>query len=152
MTRLPLPPTVPDDDYLLFAPVPVKPRHNGWTSERQRAFIMMLAQLGSVRTAAKSVGKSRQSAYNLRKREGAESFAAAWDRALMAGEDMAIELGVERALHGEERDYFYQGARVATYRRYDNRLLRAALRGLDRRYSRDEAEEMTNVYYRFIGN
>jgi hypothetical protein len=30
--------------------------------------------------AARSVGKNRQNAYALRKRDGAESFAAAWDR------------------------------------------------------------------------
>lgn len=151
MARLPLPPTVPDEDYLCFTPVPVKPRHDGWTAERQRAFVMMLAQLGSVRQAAASVGKSRRSAYQLRRREGAGSFAAAWDRALAAGEENAIRLGVERALHGTERPYFYRGRQVASCRVYDNALLRAALRALDRRWEKLDHGTLMEDYYKFIG-
>ncbi len=36
-----------------FAPVPVAHRHDGWTAERQRAFIEALADSGSVTIAAK---------------------------------------------------------------------------------------------------
>lgn len=152
MAPLSLPPTVPDETWLFFTPVPVKPRHDGWTAERQRAFILMLAQLGSVRQAAASVGKSRRSAYQLRRRDGAESFAAAWDRALAGGEDNAIRLGVERALHGMERPYFYRGRRVATCRVYDNALLRAALRALDRRWEKLDHETLMEDYYKFAGD
>jgi hypothetical protein len=42
----------------------------------------MLAETGSVIGACEAVGISRKSAYQLRARPGAESFAAAWDAAL----------------------------------------------------------------------
>lgn len=35
-----------------FTPVPRKPRHDGWTPERQKAFIEALADTGSVSRAA----------------------------------------------------------------------------------------------------
>lgn len=66
----------------LFHPVPVRPRGDGWTAERQAQFIGMLAQTGSVVAAAQAVGMGRESAYRLRRRPGAAGFAAAWDAAL----------------------------------------------------------------------
>lgn len=68
-----------------FHPVPVKPRRDGWTPERQARFIGYLAQTRCVTTAAKLVGKDKTSAYRLRKRPGAAGFAAAWDVALGRG-------------------------------------------------------------------
>jgi len=65
-----------------FHPVPVRPRGDGWTVNRQAQFIGMLAQTGSVLAAAQAVGIGRESAYRLRKRPGAAGFAAAWDAAL----------------------------------------------------------------------
>ena len=65
-----------------FHPVPVGPRHDGWTSERQAQFIGMLAQTRSVVAAARAVSMARESAYRLRKRPGAAGFAAAWDAAV----------------------------------------------------------------------
>ena len=65
-----------------FHPVPVRPRGDGWTPERQAHFIGMLAQTRSVLAAARAVGMGRESAYRLRARPGAAGFAAAWDAAL----------------------------------------------------------------------
>lgn len=65
-----------------FYPVPVRTRRDGWTIERQADFLGMLAETGSVIGACEAVGISRKSAYQLRARPGAESFAAAWDAAL----------------------------------------------------------------------
>jgi hypothetical protein len=65
-----------------FLPVPVHGRHNGWTPQRQGDFIGFLAETGSVSKAARIVGMSRQSVYELRGRPGGEGFAAAWDAAL----------------------------------------------------------------------
>lgn len=66
-----------------FYPVPgLRRHHNGWLPPRQAAFLGYLAETGSVSAAAARVGMSRESAYRLRRREGAESFAAAWDAAL----------------------------------------------------------------------
>ncbi|HEY7807656.1 MAG TPA: hypothetical protein VIC34_10700 [Croceibacterium sp.] len=65
-----------------FYPVPTRTRRDGWTIERQADFLGMLAETGSVIGACEAVGISRKSAYQLRARPGAESFAAAWDAAL----------------------------------------------------------------------
>jgi hypothetical protein len=65
-----------------FVPVPVRARGDGWTVERQGRFIGLFAETGSVAEAARRVGVSRTSAYKLRARPGAESFAHAWDRVL----------------------------------------------------------------------
>ena len=81
------------DGLLDFAPVPRRYRHNGWTPERQLAFILRLALLGGVSAAAKAVGMSRESAYRLREHPGAESFAAAWDKAQGWGRGRAAGRG-----------------------------------------------------------
>lgn len=65
-----------------FVPVPVRARRDGWTALRQAEFIGWLAQTGCVREAAARVGCSRETAYRLRRRAGAESFAHAWDAVL----------------------------------------------------------------------
>jgi hypothetical protein len=65
-----------------FYPVPTRTRRDGWTVERQADFLGLLAETGSVIGACEAVGISRKSAYRLRARPGAESFAAAWDAAL----------------------------------------------------------------------
>ena len=67
-----------------FYPVPTRTRRDGWTVQRQADFLGMLAETGSVMGACEAVGMSRKSAYALRARPGAESFAAAWDAALGA--------------------------------------------------------------------
>ena len=49
-----------------------------WTKPKLLAFLQALARTGSVAQAARGVGMSRQSAYRLRARMGAD-FAAVWD-------------------------------------------------------------------------
>jgi hypothetical protein len=75
---------IADLDFLDFAPVPLRARCDGW-SELQHAFVVALARGLGPGAAARSVGKNRQTAYALRKRTGAESFAAAWDAAAAFG-------------------------------------------------------------------
>jgi hypothetical protein len=65
-----------------FTPVPLRYRADGWTPVRQAAFLGVLVETSCVATAARTVGMSRESAYRLREKPGAESFAAAWDRVL----------------------------------------------------------------------
>ena len=67
-----------------FYPAPVRTSREGWTVQRQTDFLGMLAETGSVVGACEAVGMSRRSAYALRARPGAESFAAAWDATLGA--------------------------------------------------------------------
>jgi hypothetical protein len=68
-----------------FVPVPLRTRCDGWTPVRQGEFVGWLAQTGSVAQAAAFVGCSRASAYALRRRAGAEGFAAAWAVAAAGG-------------------------------------------------------------------
>jgi len=65
-----------------FIPVSVRSRHDGWTPLRQARFIAALAETGSVARAARRAGMARETAYRLRRKQGAESFAHAWDAVL----------------------------------------------------------------------
>ena len=55
-----------------------------WTRDKVLVFLRLLALRGSVAKAARAVGMSRQSAYRLRARLGAE-FARIWDDGLAIG-------------------------------------------------------------------
>jgi len=119
---------LPTDDYALtFAAVATKPRHDGWTPDRQRHFILLLRAMGVVAAAVKAVGCTAQSAYRLRGRPEAGDFAAAWDRALAEGQALALERAFELAVNGVEQPRYYRGKVVGTVHRFDSRLLIAAL-------------------------
>jgi hypothetical protein len=124
----------PSDDPLNFAPVPsASRRHDGWTAERQRAFIAALAEIGMVSAAARAVGMSRKSAYALLERAGPESgLARAWAAARDEGRDNANDTAIGRAIYGVEVPYFYRGIQRGTRRVYNDRLLIAALRASGR--------------------
>jgi len=115
-----------------FTPVPLRARADGWTPERQARFLGALAETGSVEAAARKVGMARESAYRLRRRPCAESFAAAWDAALDRDGDghrkFTLEELERRALHGVLRLRFYAGQHVATEHRGDNSALLSLLR------------------------
>jgi hypothetical protein len=117
----------PSDYALAFTPVATKPRHDGWTPERQRHFILLLRAMGVVAGAAKAVGCTAQSAYRLRLRDDAADFAAAWDRALAEGRSRAFDLAYERAVEGVEVPRYRRGKMVGTVRQVDSRILIAAL-------------------------
>ncbi len=122
------------DDPLAFDPVPsASNRHDGWTPERQRGFIAVLARIGIVSWAAAAVGMSRKSAYALLKRAGPDSgFACAWRKAGAMGRMSTVFTGIDRALNGTEVPYFYGGLQRGTRLVYDDRLLAAALRAIER--------------------
>ena len=62
-------------------PLTARPiRRDGWTPERRRRFLELLAAGLDVRRACAGVGLSRQAAYTLRRRDPA--FARVWDGAL----------------------------------------------------------------------
>jgi hypothetical protein len=112
-----------------FTPVPTRTaRHDGWTVARQHAFLGHLAQTGVVAAAARAVGMSAKSAQLLRKRPGAESFAAAWARALDEGRSRAFDAAMAQGFEGVLVPILYRGRQVGTRRVYDNRVLLAALR------------------------
>lgn len=136
---------------LAFAPVPVKRRHDGWTVERQKWFILRLALGGCVSVAARGVGMTRKSAYRLRERPGAGSFAAAWERAQGWGQDRTVDVGLERGLLGERVPIVRNGRVVGEIHRHDNRLAMAVLNALDRRaVVRPIEPEVEEALYRLI--
>jgi hypothetical protein len=57
-------------------------RADGWTAERQAAFLAALAGTRSVTAAAQAAGMSRESAHRLRNRRNGALFAHLWDLAL----------------------------------------------------------------------
>ncbi|WP_374408234.1 hypothetical protein [Pelagerythrobacter sp.] len=65
-----------------FQPVPLRARRDGWSEVRQCAFLATLYLTGSVTNAARAAGMTRNSAYRLRSRADASSFANAWDYVL----------------------------------------------------------------------
>ena len=67
---------------ICFTPVPLRSRRDGWSGELQLRFVRLLADGTTPAEAARLVGKNRQTAYALRKRPGAQSFASAWDSAV----------------------------------------------------------------------
>src|SRR3954452_2284835 len=69
-------------EFIVFTPVPLRARRDGWSPALQLRFIRLLADGMKPGAAAEAVGRNRQNAYALRKRPGAESFAAAWDAAV----------------------------------------------------------------------
>ena len=123
-----------------FRPVQMRARGDGWSELRQCAFLVQLYLTGSVAAAARHAGMSRASAYRLRERPGAESFAHAWDRVLLppgSGHpgrvredfrkvtDAALLARLETGLI---QPVIYRGRMVAIRRKPDNSALFRLLR------------------------
>lgn len=112
-----------------WVPVLKKRRKDGWSPDRQRAFIEALADTGSVATAAQAVGMSESSAYRLRRAPGAEAFDRAWSTAIDAAAKKLLDAAFERALVGSEEPVFDRdGNRVGRRLRQSDRLLMFLLR------------------------
>ena len=116
------------DDYD-WVPVLRKRRKDGWTPERQRAFIGVLADTGEVIAAARSVGMSDSSAYTLRQAPGAEGFAAAWEAALANSSGRLVDIAFDRAINGvDDVIVDKEGNHIYTKRKYNDRLLMFLIR------------------------
>lgn len=105
-------------------------RHDGWHLELRVKFLEALAQTGNVQASAYFVQRTRQSAYDLKRRD--PDFARGWLAALVLAREEAQDKLQERAIDGVEEEIFYHGEVVATRRRYDSRLLLAHLARLDK--------------------
>lgn len=112
-----------DTDPLTFTPAPVKPRHDGWTAERQRAFIATLAETGCVSEACAEVGITPRSAYRLREHPGAADFRSAWNHAMSMASARLAALAFERAVHGSVERIYRNGELVEERREPSDRLL-----------------------------
>ncbi|HEY0312965.1 MAG TPA: hypothetical protein VGC56_10780 [Allosphingosinicella sp.] len=123
-----LPPQQDARTHPAFTPVPVRARVDGWTPARQRAFVEHLAETLSVDAAAALVGMTAQSARALRRRAGAEGFAAAWDAALRKGlGEQGRAAIIDEAVNGRLVRRYYHGELVSEERVRSPRLLLALL-------------------------
>ena len=111
-----------------FTPVPRKYRHDGWTPERQRAFVAALADTGSVSRAAAMVNMAQANCYTLRRAPGAESFRRAWEAALDFGVARLKDIAFERAIDGYLVPVFVAGKLMGFRRRHNDALLMFCLR------------------------
>jgi hypothetical protein len=110
-------------------PIARRKREDGWTHSRQRKFIEILADTGSINEAAKQVQMSKQSCYRLRRSPGAEAFARAWDAAIEEASRRLVDIAFERAVQGVAEPVFDKdGACIALRRKYNDRLLMFLLR------------------------
>ena len=129
-----------------FDPVPVQPRRDGWTPDRQRGFIEALAATACVEDAARAVGMSATSAYNLCARSDAVAFRAAWDAALDFAAGHLKAAVFSRAIHGVPVPHYYKGELVGEHRRYNDRLAMFVMN----HYGMGDAEEVRGRSVRYF--
>ncbi|MFN3389816.1 MAG: hypothetical protein ACK40O_12900 [Allosphingosinicella sp.] len=112
------------DDPRAFEPVPLRYRTDGWTPERQRAFLEALADTGVIRDAAARVGITEQSVARLRRRPEARAFDIGCRAAQRMGvRNRIVETAFRRAVEGTVKGHYYHGELKSEERVYDNRLL-----------------------------
>lgn len=131
-------------DFLRFTPAPVRARSDGWDSATQQRFVLHLARGAGPSEAARHVGRSKQTAYALRARPGAEGFAGAWDAAIAfarvardaqrAPAPILTQSGIEMLLVPR----FYRGRLIGFAQHEDHRAALRTLNQLDRAVERAE--------------
>ncbi|HEY0325007.1 MAG TPA: hypothetical protein VGC46_03380 [Allosphingosinicella sp.] len=126
-----------------FTPVPRRYRHDGWTPERQKAFIEALADCGSVTRAAGMVNMAQANCYALRRAPGAEGFRRAWDAALDFGLKRLKDIAFERAIEGQLVPVFVAGKLMGFRRKRNDALLMFCLR----HYGQDPQGRRTTINY-----
>ena len=114
-----------DKDQLpTFTPVPrQRMRRGGWSADRQREFIALLAETGSVRAACRRMGVGEHHIYKLRGHPEADSFRKAWEAALDLGIARIEDVAMDRALYGVETPVYHCGELIGTRRVHNDRLL-----------------------------
>ena len=126
-----------------FAPVPRRYRHDGWTPERQKAFIEALADTGCVTRAASMVNMAQANCYALRRAPGAEEFRRAWDAALDFGLKRLKDIAFELAIEGQLVPVFVAGKLMGFRRKRNDALLMFCLR----HYGQDSNGKRTTINY-----
>jgi hypothetical protein len=127
-----------------FTPVPRDPRgarSDGWTPERQREFIEMLAATGSVRAACRGVGLQFSGIYRLRHRTGAESFRAAWDAAVERGTSQVRDMLVDHSINGVPETVWWAGKKVGERRKFNHNTMRWIVERGERGRGKAESDE-----------
>lgn len=106
-------------------------RHeNGWSVERQRAFLEMLAQCGYVDRAAGLVGMTRQGAYAFRQTSAGRAFDLAWDAALLLARQRMIDETYQLAFEGSVEQIYRDGKLVQEKRKRDPKMMLATIERL----------------------
>ncbi len=118
------------DDILAFTPADLRARHDGWTPEKQVAFVEALADTGIIRAAAARVKMTPQSVSRLRRRKDARAFDLACRTAEQIGRRGIVSVAWERAIEGTIRRHYFHGELKSEERVYSERLLIALLNRL----------------------
>ncbi|MEA3029716.1 MAG: hypothetical protein QOG13_1041 [Sphingomonadales bacterium] len=107
-------------------------RFDGFTPDRQRLFLAMLAACGVVGDACRAAGISRDTAYALRNRADGRAFAVAWNAAILIARGPVGDELMSRAMNGVVERVYRNGELWGERHRHDNRLAMAVLTRLDR--------------------
>jgi hypothetical protein len=119
--------------YDMQVPAPPPRRHrrhrrDGFTAERQAQFLDHVRGGASGREAARKVGISHTTAYNLYNSPDGAAFRAAWDEAAKVTDIVLEDTAVDRAVNGQEETVYHKGEPVGVRWKYDNNLLMKLLR------------------------
>jgi hypothetical protein len=101
----------------------------GWSAERQRLFLSVLAETGSVHLASSAARLSARSAYQLRTRSPA--FASAWNAAQQLAVGRLSAIAFDRALNGRVEQIYRDGELIGERRVPSDRLLTWLVARLD---------------------
>ncbi|MGK6324844.1 DUF3597 family protein [Sphingomonas sp. DT-51] len=116
----------------LAAPFTASRRADGWSAERQRAFLEAIAEGHGVERAAARVGLSATSAFAFRRSAKGSAFALGWRAATLVAREAVAETLMVRALEGQTDSYVRADGSTVTRHRHDNRLALGLLHRLDR--------------------
>lgn len=163
-TDLLAPVTGPDDgdaapvEAMPFDGVPLedsRKRLAGWSAERQRLFLTILAETGQVHLACVAARLSARSAYALRVRSPA--FAKGWSVAEQLAVGRLVPMAFDRAINGRIEQVYREGSLVAERRVPSDRLLTWLIARLDpRRFAlpweqRGDADPLSDASAGFAG-
>jgi hypothetical protein len=101
----------------------------GWSAERQRLFLTVVAETGQVHLAAAAARLSVRSAQALRVRSPA--FNAGWRMAEQLGAGRLAPLAFDRAINGRVEQVYHDGMLIAERRVPNDKLLMWLLARLD---------------------
>jgi hypothetical protein len=107
-------------------------RSDGFTPERQVAYLSTLAACGVVIDACRAAGICKDTAYALRNGAQGRAFALAWDAAILISRGRMSDELMSRGMNGCIDRLYRNGELVAERHRHDNRLAMAILTRLDR--------------------
>jgi len=119
-----------DHPFAGYVSTAIRPRRDGWTAARQRAFLERLAEDGHVEAAAAAVGLTARSAFRLRAHPKAQAFARGWDAAVMIASQHLLGHAFQRALTGSRREIRRDGKVIAEQTVPSDRMLMFLLRHL----------------------